>query len=152
MRTKIILLLLIIFLTATVFILKFLKNALPGFGDFQNYNLLLVTIDTLRADHLPAYGYTKIHTPNLDRLANESFVFEDAVAQVPMTLPSHTSILTGLLPPAHGVHDNAGFILHSKVNTLAEILKSKNYKTAAFISAFVLDSQFGLDQGFDLYA
>ena len=68
-----------------------------------------------------------------------SFVFEDAIAQVPMTLPSHTSILTGLLPPAHGVRDNAGFILDSKVNTLAEILKSKNYKTAAFISAFVLD-------------
>ncbi len=152
MRTKIILLVMIIFLTAIVFILKFRKNTSPGFGDFQNYNLLLITIDTIRADHLPAYGYTKIHTPNLDRLANESFVFEDAVAQVPMTLPSHTCILTGLLPPAHGVRDNAGFIVDPKVNTLAEILRSKNYKTAAFISAFILDSQFGLDQGFDLYS
>ncbi|MCI0444757.1 sulfatase-like hydrolase/transferase, partial [bacterium] len=154
MRTKIILLLLllIIFMIAMVFLWKSQKETSPGFGDFQNYNLLLVTIDTLRADHLPVYGYSKIHTPNLDRLANESFVFDDVVAQVPMTLPSHTSILTGLLPPAHGVHDNAGFTLDPKVNTLAEILKSKNYKTAAFISAFVLDSQFGLDQGFDLYA
>jgi arylsulfatase A-like enzyme/Tfp pilus assembly protein PilF len=152
MRTKIILLLIIISLAAIVFIWKFRKDAAPKFGDFSDYNLLLVTIDTLRADHLPAYGYTKIHTPNLDRLANESFVFEDAIAQVPMTLPSHTSILTGLLPPVHGIRDNAGFILDPKVNTLAEILKSKNYKTAAFISAFVLDSQFGLDQGFDLYS
>jgi arylsulfatase A-like enzyme/Tfp pilus assembly protein PilF len=152
MRTKIILLTIIILLAATVFIWKFRKDSLPGFGDFSNYNLLLITIDTLRADHLPVYGYTKIHTPNLDRLANESLVFEDAIAQVPMTLPSHSSILSGLLPPSHGVRDNAGFILDPKVNTLAEILKSKNYKTAAFISAFVLDSQFGLDQGFDLYS
>jgi arylsulfatase A-like enzyme/tetratricopeptide (TPR) repeat protein len=152
MRTKIILLLMIIVMIAMVFIWKSQKETLPGFGDFQDYNLLLVTIDTLRADHLPAYGYTKIHTPNLDRLANESFVFEDVVAQVPMTLPSHTCILTGLLPPAHGIRDNAGFILDSKVNTLAETLKSKNYETAAFISAFILDSQFGLDQGFDHYS
>lgn len=152
MRKKILLLLIIVFLAAAIFIWKFRKESLPGFGGFQDYNLLLVTIDTLRADHLPAYGYTKIHTPNLDRLANESFVFEDVIAQVPMTLPSHASILTGLLPPAHGVHDNAGFILDSKVNTLAETLKTRNYKTAAFISAFILDSQFGLDQGFDFYS
>lgn len=152
MRRKLILLLIIISLAALVFIWKFRKEAAPKFGDFSNYNLLLVTIDTLRADHLPAYGYTKIHTPNLDRLANESFVFENVIAQVPMTLPSHTSILTGLLPPVHGVRDNAGFILNPKITTLAETLKSKNYKTAAFISAFILDSQFGLDQGFDLYS
>jgi arylsulfatase A-like enzyme/tetratricopeptide (TPR) repeat protein len=152
MRQKILLLLIIILLSATVFVWKFRKDAVPGTASFQNYNLLFVTIDTLRADHLPAYGYTKIRTPNLDRLANESFVFEDTIAQVPMTLPSHTCILTGLLPPANGVHDNAGFILDSKVNTLAEILKTKNYKTAAFVSAFILDSQFGLDQGFDLYS
>jgi arylsulfatase A-like enzyme/tetratricopeptide (TPR) repeat protein len=152
MRTKIILLLIIIFLAAFIFFWKFRKESTPKFGDFADYNLLLVTIDTLRADHLPAYGYTKIQTPNLDRLANESFVFDDVIAQVPMTLPSHTSILTGLLPPAHGVRDNAGFILDPKVTTLAETLKSKNYKTAAFISAFVLHSQFGLAQGFDLYS
>lgn len=152
MRTKIILLLIVISLAAIIFIWKFQKESVPKFGDFSNYNLLLITIDTLRADHLPAYGYTKIHTPNLDRLASESLVFEDVIAQVPMTLPSHTSILTGLLPPVHGVRDNAGFILDPKVNTLPEILKSKNYKTAAFISAFVLDSQFGLAQGFDLYS
>jgi arylsulfatase A-like enzyme/Tfp pilus assembly protein PilF len=152
MRTKIILLLIIISLAAIIFIWKFQKENAPKFGDFSNYNLLIVTIDTLRADHLPAYGYTKIHTPNLDRLANESFVFENVIAQVPMTLPSHTSILTGLLPPVHGVRDNAGFILNPKITTLAETLKSKNYKTAAFISAFVLHSQFGLAQGFDLYS
>ncbi|HEY7161425.1 MAG TPA: sulfatase-like hydrolase/transferase, partial [Acidobacteriota bacterium] len=149
---KILLPLIIVFVSAAIFVWKYRKESLPGFGGFQDYNLVLVTIDTLRADHLPAYGYSKIRTPNLDRLANESFVFEDVIAQVPMTLPSHTCILTGLLPPAHGVHDNAGFILDPKVNTLAETLKSNNYKTAAFISAFILDSQFGLDQGFDLYS
>jgi arylsulfatase A-like enzyme/Tfp pilus assembly protein PilF len=152
MHKKIIVPLIIIVLAALVFVWKSRKETTPKFGDFSDYNLLLVTIDTLRADHLPAYGYTKIHTPNLDRLANESFVFDNAIAQVPMTLPSHTSILTGLLPPVHGVRDNAGFILDPKVTTVAETLKAKGYTTAAFISSFVLDSQFGLAQGFDLYS
>jgi len=113
---------------------------------------VLITIDTLRADHLPAYGYTGIKTPNLDQLAGESLIFEDAIAHIPMTLPSHASIHTGLLPIYHGVRDNAGFFLDSKITTLPETLKSKGYNTAAFVSAFVLDSQFGLDQGFDLYS
>ncbi len=151
MRTKIIFLLVFLLLSGGV-IFKIRKDRQTGFGDFQNYNVLLVTIDTLRADHLPSYGYTKIRTPNLDQFANESLVFEDAIAHVPMTLPSHISILTGLLPPSHGVRDNARFILDSKVDTIAEILKSKGYQTAAFVSAFVLDSQFGLDQGFDMYS
>jgi arylsulfatase A-like enzyme/tetratricopeptide (TPR) repeat protein len=119
---------------------------------FPNANILLITIDTLRADHLPTYGYTKIKTPGFDRLAAESIVFEDAVAHVPMTLPSHACILTGLLPFSNGMRDNAGFILDSKIKTLAEILKEHGYQTAAFVSAFVLDSQFKLDQGFDLYS
>src|SRR5690242_4539382 len=79
-----------------------------GFGAFKNYNVVLVTIDTLRADHLPSYGYNRVRTPNLDRLAKQSFLFENAFAHVPMTLPSHCSIMTGLLPVSHGVHDNAG--------------------------------------------
>jgi arylsulfatase A-like enzyme/Tfp pilus assembly protein PilF len=130
------------------------KFRLPtaGFGSFKNYNVVLITIDTLRADHLPAYGYTHISTPALDRLAKESLVFEDAFAHVPMTLPSHSSILTGKLPISHGVEDNAGFVLDPKATTLAEILKKNGYETAAFISAFVLDSRFGLNQGFDLYS
>jgi arylsulfatase A-like enzyme/Tfp pilus assembly protein PilF len=121
-------------------------------GEFRDSNIVLITVDTLRADHLPAYGYNAVKTPAMDRLAAESVLFEDAVAHVPMTLPSHASILTGLLPPSHGIRDNAGFILDSKIKTLAEILKEHGYQTAAFVSAFVLDSQFKLDQGFDVYS
>ncbi|HSE40421.1 MAG TPA: sulfatase-like hydrolase/transferase [Acidobacteriota bacterium] len=152
MRTKLLALAILVLSIAAIFYYKSNSHKFPQPGDLKNYNVVLVTIDTLRADHLPMYGYTKIRTPNLDRFANESLVFADAIAHVPMTLPSHASILTGLLPPSHGVHDNAGFILNSKVETLAETLKSKGYNTGAFVSAFVLDSQFGLDQGFDIYS
>jgi arylsulfatase A-like enzyme/Tfp pilus assembly protein PilF len=114
-------------------------------------NVLIVTIDTLRADRLGAYGNSRARTPNLDRLASEGTLFEEAVAQVPVTLPSHASLFTGLVPPTHGVRDNTYFRLDSEARTLAEILKERGYETAAFVSAFVLDSSFGLDQGFDLY-
>ena len=137
---------------AAISFYKFRDKAVPGFAAFPDFNLLLITIDTLRADHLPAYGYTGVQTPNIDLLARDSLVFQDVVAHTPMTLPSHASILTGLLPIAHGVRDNAGFLLSPETKTLAEILKSKGYNTAAFVSAFVLDSQFGLNQGFDLYS
>jgi len=114
-------------------------------------NLLVITIDTLRADRLGAYGYSKANTPHLDELASEGVVFEDVVAQVPVTLPSHASLLTGLVPPTHGVRDNTYFRLDLEAQTLAEVLKGQGYETAAFVSAFVLDSSFGLDQGFDVY-
>lgn len=120
-------------------------------GAYQDYNVLLITLDTTRADHLPAYGYTSVKTPNLDRLAEESTVFEDAIAHVPLTLPSHTTMMTGLLPIANGVRDNAGFFVDQKITTLAELLKQKGYSTSAFVSSFVLDSRWQLDQGFDLY-
>jgi arylsulfatase A-like enzyme/Tfp pilus assembly protein PilF len=136
--------------TLVVFYLQ--KSNSRGFGAYKKYNIVLVTIDTLRADHLPAYGYRQIKTPNLDQIASQSLLFENAIAQIPMTLPSHASILTGLLPIAHGIHDNAGYVLNPKINTLAEILKSNGYKTAAFVSSFILDSQFGLSQGFDYYS
>jgi arylsulfatase A-like enzyme/Tfp pilus assembly protein PilF len=114
-------------------------------------NLLVITIDTLRADRLGAYGYSKAHTPHLDELASEGVVFEDVVAQVPVTLPSHASLFTGLVPPTHGVRDNTYFRLDPGARTLAEVLKAQGYETAAFVSAFVLNSSFGLDQGFDVY-
>jgi arylsulfatase A-like enzyme/Flp pilus assembly protein TadD len=110
-----------------------------------------VTIDTLRADHLPAYGYTGVATPNLDALAAESFVFKDAVSHVPLTMPAHTSIMTGLLPPSHGVPENGSYILDSKVTTLAEILAAKGYATGGFVSSFVLDARWQLNQGFGTY-
>jgi arylsulfatase A-like enzyme/tetratricopeptide (TPR) repeat protein len=120
-------------------------------GSLKNSNVLLITLDTTRADHLPAYGYKNVKTPGLDRLAAASLIFDDAIAQVPLTLPSHTSILTGQLPVGHGVRDNEGYLVNPKVTTLAAILKAGGYATAAFVSAFVLDSRFGLSQGFDSY-
>src|SRR5512134_3132176 len=117
----------------------------------EGQNLLVITIDTLRADRVGAYGYREARTPHLDRLAAEGVLFEDATAQVPVTLPSHASLFTGLVPPTHGVRDNTYFRLDSEARTLAEILKERGYQTAAFVSAFVLDGSFGLGQGFDVY-
>lgn len=118
---------------------------------FQYPDVLLVTIDTLRADRLGCYGDSLAQTPNLDQLALDSIVFSEAQAVAPLTLPSHSSILTGLYPKNHGMRDNAGFRLPDEVQTLAESLKGQGYQTSAFVSAFVLSHSWGLDQGFDLY-
>ncbi|MFN7986544.1 MAG: sulfatase-like hydrolase/transferase [Thermoanaerobaculia bacterium] len=114
-------------------------------------NVLLVTIDTTRADRLGCYGFTLARTPNLDRLAREGVRFTDAIAVAPITLPSHSSILTGLLPPAHGVRDNGSYALGAGAVTLAERLKAAGYATHALVSAIVLNRRYGLDQGFDSY-
>lgn len=124
--------------------------ALPRF-DFKGYNLVVITLDTTRADHLGAYGYDKIRTPNLDDLASHGYLFRRAISQVPLTLPSHTSLFTGTFPVYHSVRDNGGYFVPSSAVTLAEVLKQHGYRTAAFVSAFVLDSKWGLDQGFDTY-
>ncbi len=120
-------------------------------GSASGFNLLLVTLDTTRGDHLGCYGHETAQTPVLDGLASSGVRFEHAVTTVPVTLPSHATILTGLYPPHHGVRNNGDHILDGSQVTLAEILKEKGYETGAFISAFVLDARFGLDQGFDLY-
>jgi arylsulfatase A-like enzyme/Tfp pilus assembly protein PilF len=114
-------------------------------------NVLLVSIDTLRADRVGAYGYQKAKTPAMDSLARRGVLFKNTVAPAPFTLPSHVSLMTGLIPPMHGVQDNGGFYLNSKIVTLAELLKSQGYNTGAFVGAFPLDSRFGLNQGFDIY-
>ena len=114
-------------------------------------DVLLITIDTLRADHLPTYGYSGVQTPHLSTLAAQSVVFDKAAAHTPITLPSHTSILAGLYPPQHGVRNNGSFHAKSDLVTMPEVLRQAGYSTAAFISAFVLDSRFGLAQGFDVY-
>ena len=114
-------------------------------------NILLITIDTLRADRLGVYGDRKARTPIMDRLALEGYLFAESHSVTPLTLPSHSSILTGLLPKNHGMRDNAGFRLADETLTIAEQLQSKGYHTAAFISAFVLSHSWGLDQGFDVY-
>jgi len=114
-------------------------------------NVLLVTIDTLRADALGSYGRKGAETPWLDRLANEGVRFEDAHAHNVTTLASHANILSGRHPSEHGVRDNAGFRFPAANETLATLLKARGYRTGAFVSAFPLDSRFGLARGFDVY-
>lgn len=114
-------------------------------------NVVLITLDTLRADHLGAYGATTVRTPHLDRLASQGVVFEQAMTTAPLTLPAHSSIMTGHFPPKHGVRDNGGFFLGPEQLTLAEILTERGYQTGATVGAFVLDSKWGLDQGFAIY-
>jgi choline-sulfatase len=114
-------------------------------------NLLLVTVDTLRADHVGAYGDAKAQTPAVDRLAREGVLVEEAVAQVPETRPSHASMLTGRYPYEHGVRDNAAGPIAPGMPTLATLLKAAGYDTAAFIAAYPVSRSSGLDRGFDVY-
>jgi choline-sulfatase len=114
-------------------------------------NLVLITMDTTRADHLGAWGYRDAHTPNLDALAARGTRFVRVDTAAPITLPSHSTILTGLFPPRHGVRDNGTFVLSPKVETLAKRLAARGYDTAAVISAVVLARRQGLDQGFRVY-
>lgn len=122
---------------------------------FQNRqaspNILLITLDTTRADRLGCYGYQRAETPHLDSLGRRGVVFERAYAPAPMTAPSHTSLFTGLWPPEHGVLTNGQTTLLPGIPTLAESLRQRGYDTAAFISAFVLQSRFGLNRGFQVY-
>lgn len=114
-------------------------------------NVLLITIDTVRADHLGCYGYTKIQTPTLDSLARDGIVFERAISQVPLTWPSHTAILTGTYPFQNGVQDFTGQPLDPRFRSVAQAFKKNGYVTGAVVSAFVLDRSFGLARGFDFY-
>lgn len=114
-------------------------------------NVLLITLDTTRADRIGVYGYSKARTPNLDAIARNGVLFSNAYCQVPLTLPSHCSIMTGTTPLVHGVHNNGTYVLAPDKVTLAKVLKDKGYKTAAFVASFSVDSRFGLDQGFDIY-
>jgi len=114
-------------------------------------NVLFVTIDTCRADHLGSYGRDQARTPVLDGLAKSGVLFENAFALQPLTLPSHSTIFTGAHPARHGVEDNGLFILPARAETLAETLSKEGFATGAVISAFVLHRQFGLDQGFSHY-
>ncbi len=114
-------------------------------------NLVIVTLDTTRADRMGAYGNKDIETPAFDRIAREGVLFDNAVSSAPLTLPVHSSMFTGKFPPEHGVRDNGGFFLGPEQLTLAEVLQSKGYRTGAFIGAYVLDSKWGINQGFDTY-
>jgi len=114
-------------------------------------NVLLITVDTLRADHLHCYGYPRVETPVIDRLAGDSVLFTHTYTPVPLTLPAHASLLTGCYPTATGVHDYIRSRLSKRAATLASVLHDHGYQTAAFVSAIVLDARFGLNAGFDTY-
>jgi len=120
-------------------------------GPYRDASVVLISIDTLRADRLPAYGYRAGATPALDRLAAEGVVFEDVYSPCPQTLPAHASLLSGLLPPRHGVRDNIGFTLPPGPRTLAERFKAAGFVTGAAVSAYVLRAQTGIARGFDSF-
>jgi arylsulfatase A-like enzyme/Tfp pilus assembly protein PilF len=114
-------------------------------------NVVVITIDTLRADHLGCYGYKQIHTPAIDGLAGDSLRFERAFTSVPVTLPSHSALFTGTYPMFSGMHDFAANKLSPGQPTLASVLKEQGYTTGAVVASAVLDSRFGLNHGFDFY-
>lgn len=123
----------------------------PGEQTKKNFNVLLITIDTLRPDRLGCYGSPYLKTPTIDDLAKDSVLFERAFAHTPLTLPSHANILLGLTPLEHGVHDNGFFRVPETYPTMATVLKESGYSCGAFIGAFPLDARFGLNRGFDIY-
>ena len=125
--------------------------ATPPARNSRAPDVVLVTIDTLRADRLGCYAYAAARTPTLDGLAKRGARFEVAVAQAPLTAPSHASVLTGFTPLAHGVRDNGAYVLPRAVRTLAEDFHEAGYRTAAFVSGFPLKRRFGFDRGFDSY-
>ena len=139
---------LILFLILVVFFMPF-SRALAAAAN--RYNLLLITIDTLRPDRLSCYDASHLKTPNIDKLAEKGVVFTRAFAHNPLTLPSHANILLGLTPLRHGVHDNGFFKVPPSLPNLATYLKDNGYSCGAFIGAFPLDSRFGLNKGFDVY-
>jgi arylsulfatase A-like enzyme/tetratricopeptide (TPR) repeat protein len=135
------------FLYLLLQLMQVYSHAVDSKGDT---NVLLITVDTLRADRLNCYGYSKALTPVIDRLAAEGYRFEHAYAQVPLTLPSHYSILSGAYPLYHGVRDNSQLVKNGPP-LVSEALQHYGYRTGAFVGSFVLDSRFGLSRGFDVY-
>ena len=137
----------------TLGVLLVLLLALPASAadtEAKQPSLLLITMDTTRPDHLQPYG-SNVETPALAALASEGVVFEQAYSVAPITLPAHTAINTGLYPPQSGVRNNGTHYVPAEVTTLAERLRARGWRTAAFVSASVLERRYGLDQGFELY-
>ena len=113
--------------------------------------IIIISIDTLRSDRLPAYGYKGIETPHIDALGRDAILFERAYTECPLTLVAHASLFTGRLPAEHGIHDNIGYSLGTNARTLAEELKRKGYATGGAVSAIVLRGETGMKRGFDFY-
>lgn len=120
-------------------------------GSRHALNLVVITLDTTRADHIGAYGAGLVETPAFDRLAREGVLFEQAMTTAPLTLPAHASMFTGKFPPEHGVRDNGGFYLAPEQTTLAEMLQARGFRTGGFVGAYVLDAKWGIAQGFETY-
>jgi arylsulfatase A-like enzyme len=121
-------------------------------GRFPGAPVILISIDTLRADHLPAYGYRQVETPNIDGLRRDSVLFERVYSHCPMTLPSHASMFTGSLPTEHEVRNNIGYRFEGeRFRTLAEELRERGYAAGAAVSSYVLRSDTGIDDGFEFY-
>ena len=126
------------------------RDASPG--RFPGAPVILISADTLRADRLPAYGYRQVETPNIDGLRRDSVLFERVYSHCPMTLPSHVSMFTGSLPTEHGVRNNIGYRFEgARFRTLAEELRERGYAAGAAVSSYVLRSDTGIDDGFELY-
>src|SRR2546425_9795091 len=126
-------------------------RALPS-PQFPGAPVILISVDTLRADHLPAYGYSRVETPNIDTLRRDSMLFESAYSHCPLTLPSHLSMLTGLLPAEHGVRRTLGYRFDGNAHkTLARILRTHGYATGAAVSAYVLRGATGIDDSLDFF-
>jgi arylsulfatase A-like enzyme/Tfp pilus assembly protein PilF len=136
---------------ALVLLLVLLVGAAEHFTQADRWNVLLVTFDTTRADHIGCYGNPRIRTPTLDRLAADGVRFTRALSAVPITLPSHSTIMTGRYPIAHGVRDNGLFVLGDEQRTLAEILRDQGYATGAAVGAFPVTARFGINQGFGFF-
>ncbi len=154
MNKKVLVILSLAFLAtlAVVFlILHSQKNPLAKLKSGGPYNYILISVDTLRADRIGCYGYRDVETPTMDLFAARGIKFEQCIAPTPLTLPSHTSLLTGTYPAFHGVRDNGGFLVPPELVNMAELFKSRGYQTSAFVAAYVLDSKWGLNKGFDYY-
>jgi len=119
-------------------------------GD-RSLNVLIITLDTIRADRLGAYGHPDIRTEFVDGLAERGVTFDRCIAPTPLTLPSHTSLFTGTYPVFHGVRDNGNYVVSSELTTMAELFADEGYRAGGFVGAFVLSSRWGLDQGFATY-
>jgi len=126
-------------------------DKIPSLKQSGNFNLLLITIDSLRVDRIGVYGFRNARTPNIDRLAENGLMFKNCYAPVPLSLPSHCTIFTGREPLAHGVRNNGADFLPDSEQTWAEVMKNRGFETYALVSSYLLHSKFGLKQGFDTF-
>lgn len=140
----------IVGIVATVLFLGHRPTSFSGIKGQKQFNYVLITVDTFRADRIGCYGYADIETPYMDLFARRDVKIDRCISQTPLTLPSHTSLLTGTYPTFHGVRDNGGFLESQDLITLAELCKNRNYRTSAFVAAYVLDPKWEIDQGFDI--